>query len=108
VIVVEPPWIENFDINEAIREVNVVTRGEATKYGISVETQLGEGLPLIPGDRVQLQQVIRNPVVNGIEAMSGLDVGPRQCSSRPQISARTSSRLLCKSPVQGSTGKLEE
>ena len=73
-----PPRTESFDVNEAIREVIVVTRGEAAKSGISVKTQLAEGLPLIHGDRVQLQQVILNLIINAIEAMSGISKGPRE------------------------------
>ena len=73
-----PPRTESFDMNEAIREVIVVTRGEAAKSGISVKTQLAEGLPLIHGDRVQLQQVILNLIINAIEAMSGISKGPRE------------------------------
>ena len=65
------------DINEAIREVIELTRREAVKTGVSVEMHLAEGLPLIHGDRVQLQQVILNLTVNAIEAMSGVDVGAR-------------------------------
>ena len=72
-----PPRTESLDINEAIRDVIVVTRGEAAKNGISVETQLAEALPPIQGDRVQLQQVILNLIINAIEAMSGV-AGPRE------------------------------
>ena len=75
-----PPRTESVDINEAIREVIVVTRGEAAKNGISVEAQLVDGLPLIQGDRVQLQQVILNLILNAIEAMSGDDSRPRKLS----------------------------
>ena len=67
-----------FDMNDAIREVVVITRGEATKHSISVGTQLAEGLPPIQGVRVQLQQVILNLVINAIEAMSGVGEGPRE------------------------------
>lgn len=48
------------------------------KNGISVQTQLAEGLPLIQGDRVQLQQVVLNLVINAVEAMSALSEGPRE------------------------------
>ncbi len=65
-------------INEAIREVIALTHGEAVKNGVSVRTQLAEGLPIIEGDRVQLQQVILNLIVNAIEAMSGTDEAPRE------------------------------
>ena len=66
-----PPRQACLDLNEAIREVITLTRGEATKTGVSVRTDLADGLPLIYGDRVQLQQVIMNLVINAIEAMSG-------------------------------------
>ncbi|HUB11978.1 MAG TPA: AAA family ATPase [Acetobacteraceae bacterium] len=66
------------DINEAIREVIALTRGEAVKTGVSVRTQLAEGLPLIDGDRVQLQQVNLNLIINAIEAMSGTTETPRE------------------------------
>ena len=49
-----------------------LTRGEAAKTGVSVQTDLAEGLPLIYGDRVQLQQVILNLIINAIEAMGGV------------------------------------
>jgi C4-dicarboxylate-specific signal transduction histidine kinase len=65
------------DINEAIREVITLTRGEAVKAGVSVQTDFADGLPLIYGDRVQLQQVILNLIINAIEAMSGVAEIPR-------------------------------
>jgi PAS domain S-box-containing protein len=60
-------------INDAILEVVALTRTEAADNNVSVRTQLGEGLPHIQGDRVQLQQVLLNLIINAIEAM--LDVG---------------------------------
>jgi PAS domain S-box-containing protein len=65
------------DINEVIREVIALTRSEAAKTGVSVKTDLADGLPLIYGDRVQLQQVILNLIINAIEAMSGVGETPR-------------------------------
>ena len=65
-----PPRSESFDMNEAIRAVVALTQGEAVRKDVSVEMQLAEHLPLIQGDRVQLQQVILNLVVNAIEAMT--------------------------------------
>ncbi|MGF6297954.1 PAS domain S-box protein, partial [Paraburkholderia sp. WC7.3d] len=73
-----PPRKERMDLNEAIREVIELTRGEATKRGASVQTQLAGGLPHIEGDRVQLQQVLLNLVINAIEAMSGVSDGARE------------------------------
>ena len=75
-----PPRKDDLKINEAILEVIALTRGEVEKHGVSVQTQLTEGLPLIQADRVQLQQVIINLIINAIEAMSG--VGKR---SRPLL-----------------------
>ena len=66
-----PPRKDGLAINEAILDVIVLTRSEAVKNGVSVQTQLAEGLPLILGDRVQLQQVILNLIINAVEAMSG-------------------------------------
>jgi PAS domain S-box-containing protein len=69
---------EDVDINEAILEVIGLTRGEVTKNGISVQTQLAEGLPFIRGDWVQLQQVILNLIINAVEALSSVGEGPRE------------------------------
>ena len=57
------------DINEVIREVIELTRGEAVKSGVKVRTQLAKGLPLIRGDRGQPQQV--NPIIHAVGAMGG-------------------------------------
>ena len=73
-----PPRKDDFEINEAIRDVIALTRGEVVKNSVSVETQLAEGLPLIQGDRVQLQQVILNLIINAVEAMSGVSEGARE------------------------------
>jgi PAS domain S-box-containing protein len=69
---------EDVDINDAILEVIALTRGEVTKNSISVRTQYAEGLPLIRGDRVQLQQVILNLIINAVEALSSVGEGPRE------------------------------
>jgi hypothetical protein len=74
------PRGDRLDINEAIREVIVLTRGEALKAGVAVQMQLVEGLPLVQGDRVQLQQVLLNLVLNAVEAMSSVDDGSRELS----------------------------
>ena len=74
-----PPRRDRLDINGAIREVIELTHGEAVKDGVSVEMQLSEDLPLIEGDRVQLQQVMLNLIINAMQAMSATNDGPRQC-----------------------------
>jgi C4-dicarboxylate-specific signal transduction histidine kinase len=68
---------ERLDLNEAVREVIALTDGEALKSATSVKTQLTDGLPLISGDRVQLQQVLLNLVVNAIQAMATIADGAR-------------------------------
>jgi C4-dicarboxylate-specific signal transduction histidine kinase len=73
-----PPRRDALEINEVISEVIALTRGEMVKNGVSVQTQLAEDLPLIQGDRVQLQQVILNLIINAVEAMSGVSGGPRE------------------------------
>ena len=57
------------EINDAILEVIALTRREAANNGVLVRTQLAEGLPSVQGDRVQLQQVMLNLIINAIEAM---------------------------------------
>jgi signal transduction histidine kinase len=72
------PRKDAFEINDAILEVIALTHGEVLKNRVSVQTQLVEGLPLIQGDRVQLQQVILNLVVNAVQAMSDVSEGARE------------------------------
>ena len=66
------------DINEAVREVIELARGEALKNGVLVETQFAEGLPITTGDRVQLQQVVLNLIINALQAMGAVSQGTRQ------------------------------
>jgi PAS domain S-box-containing protein len=65
------PDMTEFDINDAIREVLILTRSELHVHNVALETELTDGLAPIMGDRVRLQQVILNLVMNAIEAMSG-------------------------------------
>lgn len=67
------PNREIFDVSEIIRETVGLLRGEALRYNISVHTELADDLPKIVGDRVQLQQVAMNLIVNSIEAMKDVD-----------------------------------
>jgi signal transduction histidine kinase len=73
-----PPRKDHLEINGAVREVLEFTRGEAAKHGVSVQVDLADGLPLIEGDRVQLQQVVLNLIMNAVEAMSGVSDGMRE------------------------------
>jgi PAS domain S-box-containing protein len=71
------PEMTQVDINDAIQEVLVLMRSELRLYGISLETALSDDLEPTMGDRVQLQQVILNLVLNGVEAMSAVSRQPR-------------------------------
>jgi PAS domain S-box-containing protein len=73
-----PARTDRFDINDAIIDVVALTRSELSSNGVSLQTQFAQGASLIQGDRVQLQQVILNLIVNAVEAMSGVSGGPRE------------------------------
>jgi C4-dicarboxylate-specific signal transduction histidine kinase len=73
-----PPRKTHFDLNHAIDEVIVLARTAISRNGVSVQTLLSEGLAAVQGDRVQLQQVILNLILNAIEAMGSVEVGTRE------------------------------
>jgi PAS domain S-box-containing protein len=73
-----PPRKDQLDINDTVREVIALTRSELNRTGTSLQTQLADGLPLVPGDRIQLQQVMLNLILNAVEAMNGSDGGLRE------------------------------
>jgi len=73
-----PERKDDLKINEAISEVIELTRGEIFKNSVALRTKLAEALPLIQGDRVQLQQVMLNLIVNAVEAMSQTREGRRE------------------------------
>ncbi len=73
-----PPRKKRFDLNEAINEVIVLGRSAVIKNGVSFRTRLSEGLLPIHGDRVQLQQVVLNLLLNAVEAMGSSEAGARE------------------------------
>jgi PAS domain S-box-containing protein len=75
-----PPRKDRFDLNTAIKEVLELAQSAITQYGVSVEARLTESLLPVLGDRVQLQQVVLNLVLNSIEAMRSVESGPRKLS----------------------------
>jgi C4-dicarboxylate-specific signal transduction histidine kinase len=75
-----PPVNARFDINDAINELIALTRSELVGNGVTVRIRLAEGLSPVQGDRVQLQQVVLNLILNAIEAMSSVDGVPRELS----------------------------
>jgi PAS domain S-box-containing protein len=75
-----PPQKDRLNINDAIRDVLELVRAETLKNDVLVRIELAPGLPPIYGDRVQLQQVLLNLIVNAIESMSGVADGVRHLS----------------------------
>jgi signal transduction histidine kinase len=73
-----PPRKERFDLNAAINEIIVLGRNTIINNGVSVQTRLSDGLTPIHGDRVQLQQVILNLLLNAVEAMGSMEAGARE------------------------------
>jgi PAS domain S-box-containing protein len=70
-----PPQRELLDVNELIQEMIALLRSEARRYSISIRGELANDLPNIMADRVQLQQVLMNLMLNGIEAMKDMGIG---------------------------------
>src|SRR5207247_10912273 len=66
---------ELVDVNELIREMIVLLRSEDSRYAISIRTEFAENLPKVMADRVQLQQVLMNLMLNGIDAMKEMSGG---------------------------------
>ncbi len=73
-----PPRKGRFDLNKAIDEVIALAGSAITTNGVSVRTHLAEALLPVQGDRVQLQQVVLNLILNAVEAMSTVEAGPRE------------------------------
>ncbi len=77
------PQRELVDVNEVIREMTILLRNEASRYSISVRTELETDFPLVMGDRVQLQQVFMNLILNAIDAVKDVD-GTRELAIKSQ------------------------
>ena len=73
-----PARKDSIDVNNTILDIIALTRREVLRHGVSLQTDLATGLPLIKGDRVELQQVILNLILNAVEAMSCLDEEARE------------------------------
>jgi predicted ATPase/signal transduction histidine kinase len=78
------PQMAKLDINDAIQEVLTLTRSELQRYGIVLYTDLAANVQPVFGDRVQLQQVLRNLIINGVEAMSAVMDRPKVLAIKSQ------------------------
>ncbi|MGO8796907.1 MAG: ATP-binding protein [Candidatus Sulfotelmatobacter sp.] len=83
---------EPVDVNEMIREMEILLRNEAIQHSVSVQTKLAADLPVVVADRVQLQQVLMNLMINGIDAMKAVD-GPRQLTLGTQSESHEQLRV---------------
>ena len=79
----EPQMIA-LDINEVIYEATLLVQREVLSHGVSLRTELASGLPPVLGDRVQLQQVVINLLINGVEAMAPITNRPHEIVVRSQ------------------------
>jgi PAS domain S-box-containing protein len=75
-----PPRKDCVDVNQAITDVIALAQGAIIKNGVSIQTRLAEGLSRIQADRVQLQQVVLNLILNAVEAMGSIEQGVRELS----------------------------
>jgi signal transduction histidine kinase len=73
-----PPCRERLDINQVVLEVISMIQGELHRNRVQLQTALARDLPEVPGDRVQLQQMILNLILNAVDAMSGVADRPRE------------------------------
>jgi len=98
------PQMRALDINEALNEVARLVSGDAVVRGVSIRLDLADGLPPVLGDRVQLQQVALNLVLNGMDAMRESDTGARVLVLRTARAGATTVRV----DVQDSGAGIDE
>jgi NO-binding membrane sensor protein with MHYT domain len=79
------PQMVSLDINEVIREATLLVQREVLSHGVSLRTELSSALPHVLGDRIQLQQVVINLLINGVEAMTSITDRPREITIRSHL-----------------------
>ena len=80
-----PPRREPVDLNQTILGAIALVRSEAVGNGTALQTRLATDLPLVRGDRVQLEQVVINLIVNAVDAMKGMGKGPRELQVNSEV-----------------------
>jgi C4-dicarboxylate-specific signal transduction histidine kinase len=88
------PTLERVDLNDAAREVLTMSASELRQSGAVLQTEFAEPLPAILGDRVQLQQVILNLMMNGADAMASIEDRPRTLRVETAVDRSDSVKLL--------------
>jgi PAS domain S-box-containing protein len=89
----KPPTLEAVDLNDAARDVIAISVGELQRRGARLQTELADGLPPVNADRVQLQQVILNLLLNAADAMEHIEDRPRSLVVRTELESRGAVRL---------------
>ncbi|NKK73299.1 PAS domain-containing protein [Rhizobium leguminosarum bv. viciae] len=87
------PVVELVDLNDAVREVIAIAGGELTRRSARLQTELADGLPRLSANRVQLQQVILNLLLNAADAMDGIDDRSRSLLVRTELESAGFARL---------------
>jgi PAS domain S-box-containing protein len=89
-----PPRNDRFDLNQMIEEVIGLAQSVITENGVSVQTRLASGMAPVHGDRVQLQQVVLNLILNAVEAMSSVEAGERELLISTEQQSQANSTLV--------------
>jgi PAS domain S-box-containing protein len=98
-----PPQKDWLDLNETVDEIIAMASSEVQRNRVSLQTELANDLPLILGDRIQLQQVILNLLINAVEAMAGAGEGPRELA----VTSRKARESATREPNSPRIGELQ-
>jgi len=96
-----PSHTDWLNINDTIRDVLALARSEVHRHRVMLKTHLAEPVPLVLADRIQLQQVLLNLIINAIEAMSGVDDGPRELAVQSDPDAAPGVRVTVRDSGPG-------
>jgi len=99
---------EPLDLNEATREVIALSLSDLQRNRVILRSELADGLPLVTGDRIQLQEVILNLVRNASDAMGSVEDRPRELLIRTELESTDSVRLSVKDAGLGFAGEVAD